>query len=137
MSVSTCPKMAASDYRKSERLHKDFLQEMLYLKEHIDIKDIESTKLTGYVQHISATPFTLHMYSEDQMNLHSNTDPLYLDATGSICCKIEGQDKRVLYYALIDAGPEKETTNSNCRDDNKRSVNSKYIALSKQSTDGL
>jgi hypothetical protein len=101
-------KMAASDFRNSKNPEKDYLKEVDQLRDHIIMEDNSSTSVKGYIQHISMVPFSIIAYSEEQLKLVSARDALYLDATGSICKKINGQSNRVLYYALVKAGAGKE-----------------------------
>ena len=86
---------------------RDYLVETLFFREDVRKEDIDSKVVAGYLQTIGTVPHSAHMYREDQLKAHSPNEPLYLDPTGSICRKI-GQDKRIMYYALIDSGPANE-----------------------------
>ena len=97
-------KKAGYDYRKSLDLHQNNLLEILFAKEDFEIEDDTSTNIKGYIQEVHADPFTVIMYSEAQFACHLPKDPLHLDATGSVCRKVEGQDKQILYYALVKPG---------------------------------
>ena len=107
--LSTCKtpsvlKKAAHDYKEQERFHNDVLAEMLLLREHIIMEDNTSCSVLGYVQQINSLPFTAILYSEEQIRVHEHNVSLHLDATGTICKPIPGQEKRVLYHALVSSG---------------------------------
>ena len=101
-------KKAAYDYRKSKDMHQNNLVECMFAMEDFEIEDNTSEHIKGYIQEIHANPFKIIMYSEDQFRLHSPTEPLYFDATGSVCRKVEGQDRQVMYYALVKPGNKSE-----------------------------
>jgi hypothetical protein len=100
----TVLRKAVAELVQKEILHKDLLQEVLFLKDVYNEED-EDGVVKGYLQHISASPFYMHMYSRQQIQMliqlsKSGKLDLYFDATGSIIKKIADQ-KRPLLYSLV------------------------------------
>jgi hypothetical protein len=68
--------------------------------------DLKSKFVSGYMQDLSLYPFTIHMYSEDQLrilcdHIRAGDAYLYFDSTGTVVGKIPTQDKHVFYYPLV------------------------------------
>lgn len=49
------------------------------------MEDVTSSHIEGYVQQINAVPFSIHLYSEEQLKAYDLSQNLYFDATGTIC----------------------------------------------------
>ena len=96
----------SSEMNKAERLHDDILKECIIARAIYIEDDKESKVVTGFIQHVSAFPFCLHMYTEKQLRIlikkiQTGNAYLHFDATGTIIGKIPDHDKSVFYYPLI------------------------------------
>ena len=96
----------SSEENIAERLHRDVIIECMVARAIYEDEDITSKKIKGYIQYLSLYPFTMHLYSEEQLlilldHISARCGFLYFDATGTIIGKIPAQDKNVFYYPLV------------------------------------
>ena len=100
--------MAANTYRDSQRLDKDIVGEIMLMKRVMVIEDSTSVVISGYIQRFTISPFTIHLWSEEQLKLHAPTTSLGIDATGGVVRKVPGQNKRMLHYSIVSGGEDRE-----------------------------
>ncbi|KAJ8034784.1 hypothetical protein HOLleu_21770 [Holothuria leucospilota] len=100
-----------SEHNRLGHLDPDMLQEVKLLQEvYREVYAKSQFTNGGFIQYFSCCPFKVHMFLDDQIQLYRNSSKdranvLYLDATGSLVKKIPGQDKQILYYALVMENP--------------------------------
>lgn len=91
------------------RLHSDVIAEVSLLKRVYEMEDESRGLLKGCIQSISTIPFSVSLYSNEQLSLlaeNISTVPLHFDGTGKVISNIPSQPKRVFYYPLVLKGQE-------------------------------
>ena len=95
----------ASERRKSEKYHENIMIDICTTRDILNETEDVNSKTKGYIQYIAYHPFTVIMFTQEQLNILKESiakqkAKLYLDATGSIIKKIEKQNAPY-YYTLI------------------------------------
>lgn len=96
-------KKISSEVKKSMRLHKDVMLELMLTQKVIQ-ESSSHASFRGYPQHLQIDPFAVDLYTEGGLNIlaehlrKTSSVPLYLHV---IAQKIPGQNKKQLYYALV------------------------------------
>ena len=104
----TVIKKMASKSTSDAILHQNMITELELLRDTFVTAD-NSSREVRLIQYLLVTPFTVHLYSEEQLLILyevlksplPSLSSLYFDATGSVVCNIPGQDKSVYYYPLL------------------------------------
>ena len=100
----------SAEMKSSEKFHYNMITELEILRDAFVSEDDSSKEVIGLIQYLSVYPFTVHLYSEEQILILCEIlkkDPekcLYFDATGSVVCKVPSQSKDVYYYPLLVKG---------------------------------
>ncbi|CAF1262262.1 unnamed protein product [Didymodactylos carnosus] len=98
-------KAMADEYRQHHRLHHEYYNEVRVLSTALDIGDVISEHVIGFVQVSGDKPFTIHMTSEQQITRYidycrsDKYSVIRVDATGSVIRKLPDQ-KRSYFYAI-------------------------------------
>ena len=93
----------ASETEHDAILHQSMTTELELLQDAFVSEDTNSTEIKGLIQLLSVSPFSVHLYTEEQLQILFNllrrgqSSDLFFDATGSAVFYIPGQLKSVYY----------------------------------------
>lgn len=92
-------KRLAREVRNHEKFHYNVTVNLAAYQSALN--EISPTN-RGYIRFRSGEPFSVHLFSEDQLGLlKSSPNVLYLDATGNIVRGLRGIKKRFLLYTIV------------------------------------
>ena len=109
----------SSEIKDALRLDDDVIKSLIVLKSELNKEERNgSGAVPGYIQQISASPFQVVAFNEGGVRLYHDLcdyNVIHCDSTGTIVtncqtpamCAVEGQNKRLLYYAIVIKSPSK------------------------------
>ena len=101
------------------RLDDDVVKSLMVLKHQLNKEENNSSDVVpGYIQQISASPFQVVAFNEGGVRIYHDLydhNVIHCDSTGTIVANcqtpamssVEGQNKRLLYYAIVVKSPNR------------------------------
>ena len=94
-------KQCGYEHRKANRVDEALMSSLNILKSKYD-EEMKCKSVSGYIQFISSDPLTIGLWSEKDIELFHEmvrSYSLLVDATGSVCNKVNG--KEIFYFSFI------------------------------------